>query len=203
MFPVMLNLEGRRILVVGYGTVGRRKAAAALNAGAVVIAVDPHPPANAGGSPRVIAEPYRAEHLEGASLVFACAMPEVNARVVGDAKVRGIWVNSASHPEGGDFFLPSVVRAGDLTIAVSTGGSSPALARRIREKLEAQFDAAFAEWVKLLEEVRSEVLAAIPDPERRRELLDDFADWPWLERLRNEGIVAVRAAMLHDVRSAL
>ena len=89
-----------------------------------------------------------------------------------------------------------MVRSGRLTLAVSTGGAAPALARRVREKLEAEFDAAFAEWVAVLAEVRAVVLAEVADPARRRELLDSFADWPWLLRLRAEGADAVRSAML-------
>jgi precorrin-2 dehydrogenase/sirohydrochlorin ferrochelatase len=203
MFPVMLNLKGWHVVVVGYGAVGQRKAAAALAAGAKVVVVDPHLLPHTGSSPRVIAEPYRAEHLDGAALAFACATPDVNVCVIADAQARGVWVNSASQPETGDFFLPAVVRSGDLTIAVSTGGASPTLARRIREKLESEFDAVFADWVKLLGEMRDEVQAAVPDTERRRQLLDDFADWPWLKRLRAEGVDAVRTAMRREFTSPL
>ncbi|MDB5313141.1 MAG: sirC [Gemmataceae bacterium] len=201
MFPVMLDLTGRVVVVVGGGPVGRRKARAAGAAGAVVRVVDPRP---AEGLPGVVwvVDPYTPDHLAGAALVFACASPEVNARVVADAKTRGVWVNSASDPDQGDCFLPAVVRQGGLTLAVSTGGASPALARRVREQLGAGFDAAFAGWVQLLNEIRPEVLAAVADPEKRRALLDALADWPWLDRLRAEGPDAVRAAMREEVRRA-
>jgi precorrin-2 dehydrogenase/sirohydrochlorin ferrochelatase len=190
MFPVTLDLRGRTVVVVGYGAVGRRKAAAAEAAGAVVRAIDP-----------AVNEPYRPDHLVGAALVFACAPPAVNARVVADCRARNVWVNAASDPEAGDFALPAVLRAGELSVAVSTGGAAPALARRVRDRLAGQFDAAFAAWVDLLNEVRGEVLAAVPDDSRRRELLDAFADWPWLDRLRAEGVEAVRAAMRECVRA--
>ena len=201
MLPVVLDLTGRVVVVVGGGPVGRRKARAAADAGAAVRVVDPQPP---DGLPGVlwIAEPYRSDHLDGAALAFACATPGVNARVAADAKARGLWVNSASDPVQGDCFLPAVVRRGELTLAVSTGGASPALARRIRDKLEADFDAAFAEWVQLLNELRPEVLATVADPERRRTLLDTLADWPWLARLRADGIDSVREAMRAEVRRA-
>jgi precorrin-2 dehydrogenase/sirohydrochlorin ferrochelatase len=202
MFPILLDLTGRRVVVVGGGAVGRRKALAARDAGAAVAVIDPN--ASASDMPGVawVAEPYRPEHLAGACLAFAAATPEVNARVVADATGRGVWVNAATEPEEGDCFLPAVVRRGGLTLAVGTGGAAPALARRVREKLEAEFDAGFGEWVALLEEVRPLVLASIPDPAVRRELLDALADWPWLDRLRAEGIDAVRQAMREEVRKA-
>ncbi|HUR53763.1 MAG TPA: NAD(P)-dependent oxidoreductase, partial [Gemmataceae bacterium] len=146
LFPLFVDLAGKRVVVVGGGKVGRRKAAAAIAAGAVVCVVDPfeasggrQPPgvsscedqnrvADATRSPEHISSPYSPEHIADAHLVFACATPEVNARVVADATARGIWVNSAT--DGGDVLLPAVVKCGDLTIAVSTGGASPALAKR-------------------------------------------------------------------------
>ena len=204
-FPVFLNLAGRVVVVVGGGKVGSRKAAAALAAGASVRVIDPTPAplpiAHLPDSSEVVhvAESYRSDHLDGACLVFAAATPEVNSRVVADANIRGIWVNSATDPAAGDFILPSVIRSANLTVATSTAGAAPALARRVREKLEAEFDAAFAEWVQVLGEVRTVVLAVVADPVIRRELLDGFADWPWLTRLRAEGTASVRTAMLEIV----
>ncbi|HEV3438857.1 MAG TPA: NAD(P)-dependent oxidoreductase [Gemmata sp.] len=204
-FPVFLNLAGRVVVVVGGGQVGSRKAAAALAAGASVRVIDPTKATllisqlpNSSEAVH-IAESYRSDHLAGACLAFAAATPEVNARVLADAKVRGIWVNSTTDPAAGNFILPSVVRSGDLTVAISTAGAAPALARRVKEKLEAEFDAAFAEWVQVLGEVRSIVLAVVADSTHRRELLDGFADWPWLMRLRTEGAATVKAAMLEIV----
>jgi precorrin-2 dehydrogenase/sirohydrochlorin ferrochelatase len=192
VLPILLDVSDKLAVVVGGGAVGLRKARAARDAGAAVRVVDPA--AVPDSSFMWVAEPYRIEHLDGASLVFAAATPDVNTYVVADARTRGLWVNAATDPERGDFALPSVVQRGGLTVAVGTGGASPALARRIREKLDAEFDAAFADWVDVLAELRSEVLA-IPDEPRRRELLDALADWPWLARLRSEGVEAVRAAM--------
>ena len=191
LFPLFVDLAGKRVVVVGGGKVGRRKAAAAVLAGGLVRVVDPA----LAPSAEVVSEPYSARHIADAQLVFACATPDVNARVVSDATLCGIWVNAASDPDAGDILLPAVVKRGDLTIAVSTGGASPALARRIREKLKVEFDESFAAWVALLAEMRPLVLEAIPDPERRRALLDGFADWPWLDRVRAEGVDAVREAM--------
>jgi precorrin-2 dehydrogenase/sirohydrochlorin ferrochelatase len=195
----MLNLVGRVVVVVGGGAVGSRKAAAAIAAGATVRVIDL---AAQVAQPNIthIPEAYHAAHLDGAFLVFACATSSVNVQVVADAQARGILVNSATDPSAGDFTLPSVVRCGDLTLAISTGGAAPALARRLREKFEAEFDAAFADWLRVLADVRAVVLAEVPHEARRRELLESFADWPWLLRLRAEGSDAVRAAMLSQIR---
>lgn len=199
MFPIMLNLAGRLVVVVGGGPVGRRKARAVHAAGGRVRVIESDPSVQREPDVEWVCEPYSAAHLGGACLVFACATSAVNAQVAADATARGVWVNAATDTEQGDFHMPAVVRAGGLTVAVSTGGAAPALARRIREKLEAEFDTVFAAWLQLLNEIRGEVLATVSDESRRRELLGGFADWPWLDRIRSEGIDAVRAAMREQV----
>lgn len=201
MFPILLHLQGRLLLVVGGGAVGRRKAAAARAAGAAVRVADPRPRPIDLADPGIewLPEPYHPRHLAGVRLAFAAATPEVNARVVADAAAAGVWVNAATGPAAGDFALPAVVRRDGFVLAVGTGGASPAFARRVREKLEAEFDEAVGRFVELLGEMRSVVQAEVGDPARRRELLDALADWAWLDRLRRDGADAVRAAMLAQV----
>ena len=202
MLSMNLTIRGRSVLVVGGGGVGRRKAAVAVAAGATVTVVDPAallptlPP-----GVQHISQAFQASHLDAVTLAFACATPEVNAAVVVAANGRGVWVCSASDPAGGDFVLPSVARRGDLTFAVSTGGASPALARRIAAGLLDQFDDSYAEWVRVLGEVRREVLTRVSDPDARRRLLDGFADPIWLERIRTAGADVVRAEMMREVRA--
>jgi precorrin-2 dehydrogenase/sirohydrochlorin ferrochelatase len=202
MLPLLLDPRDGLCLVVGGGPVGRRKARALLDAGARVRLVCPEASRGQQTDPRLerLAEPYRPEHLDGVRLAVAAATPEVNRRVVADARSRGVWVNSATDPDSGDAFFPATLRRGDLVLAVGTGGHAPALARRIRDRLAEQFDEAFALWLDLLAELRPLVRARVPAPQRRA-LLEKLSGWNWLERLRREGVEPVRAAMRAEVEA--
>ncbi len=196
MFPAFLNLKGQLCLVVGGGPVGRRRATALLCAGAVVrlVCLEPPQPLDAPRQPDWRQERYDAKHLEGVVLAFAAGPPALNDQVADDARRRGVWVNVAHHPEAGDFFVPATLRRGELVIAIGTGGAAPGLARAVRERLEGEFDDAFAHWVALLAELRPLVLQ-IDEPQRRRALLADLVRWESLERIRAGQLEAVRTQM--------
>lgn len=151
-YPIFLDLDGRRCVVVGGGRVAGRKVRGLLGAGAEVVVVSPElEPGLEDVDVEVRRRGYRYGDLEGAYLAFAATdSREVNAAVAGEAWERGIPVNVADRPAEGDFALPSVLRRGGLQVAVSTGGASPVLARRVRLELEEMFG---SEWAGLVGEL--------------------------------------------------
>ncbi len=197
MLPLFLDVTNRLAVVVGGGPVGRRKASAVLAAGGHVrlVCLEPRPPEMNGSSLDWRTDAYSPEHLSGAALVFAAGPAELNAQIVADARARGVWVNAASEPATGDFFLPAMVRRGDFVLAISSGGAAPALTQIVRDRLEVEFDETFGIWVSLLAELRPIVMERITDEEKRRNVLTTLCQWRWLERLRHEDVQSVRAAM--------
>ena len=137
-FPIYLEMTGRRCLVIGGGAVAERKIANLLEAGAEVTVISPDVSENVAhwsknNSIQLKAKCYQNGDLDGYELAFVATDDDrVNASVYQEGKSRGVWVNAADDPAHCDFILPSVLRRGDLTVAVSSGGQSPALARTIR-----------------------------------------------------------------------
>lgn len=136
-YPVFLDLSGVPVLVVGGGVIAFRKAGGLVDAGAVVTVVAPSVvPELEAIAARVHRRQYAADDLHGQRLVItATDDPAVNARVSGDARSAGIWANSADDPQNCSFILPAIARRGLITVAVSTGGASPALASHLRTVL--------------------------------------------------------------------
>jgi siroheme synthase-like protein len=152
LYPIFLDLSGRRCVVVGGGEVANRKARKLLQARARVVVISPEIwPELASVAVEIHHRQYREGDLDGAFLAFAATSSrEANAAVAREAKERGVPVNVADAPSEGDFALPSTLRRGRLQVAVSTGGASPALAKRIKGELEAVFD---PEWAGIVEEL--------------------------------------------------
>jgi siroheme synthase-like protein len=164
-YPIVLDLAGWRCVVVGGGVVAERRVDGLLAAGASVTVVAPAlTPALAAlvGAGRLqhLARGYGAGDLAGFDLAFAATdAGEVNAAVALEGRRRGVWVNAADDPAHCDFFLPALVRRGDLVVAVGTGGTSPALARTVREELERVLTADYATLAEIAAEARRELRA--------------------------------------------
>jgi precorrin-2 dehydrogenase / sirohydrochlorin ferrochelatase len=152
LYPIFLDLSGRRCVVVGGGKVANRKARKLLQARARVVVISPEIGADLESvAVEVHRRPYREGDLDGAYLAFAATdSREANAAVAREAKERGIPVNVADRPSDGDFALPATLRRGGLQVAVSTGGASPTLARKIKDELEGIFG---PEWAGLVREL--------------------------------------------------
>jgi precorrin-2 dehydrogenase/sirohydrochlorin ferrochelatase len=149
-FPVFLDLRGRRCLVVGGGAVAERKVQALVDceADVVVVSLTATPGLAALAATGVVAyreRRFRRSDVRGCALVVAATgVAEVDRAVAASARRAGALVNVVDRAEACDFILPSVLRRGELQVAVSTGGRSPALAREIRQRLEPLFPADLA-----------------------------------------------------------
>jgi siroheme synthase-like protein len=151
-YPMSLDLSGRACVVVGGGVVAQRRVETLVEAGAVVTVVSPTLTAGLvelvrAGRIRHVPRAYTPGDLAGATLAFAATdEASVTPDVAREARRRGIWLNAADDPEHCDFILPGVVRRGVLTVAVGSGGASPALTRALREHLDRELG---TEWAAL------------------------------------------------------
>jgi precorrin-2 dehydrogenase / sirohydrochlorin ferrochelatase len=162
-YPIFLEMKDRRCVVIGGGAVAERKVEGLVAVGANVTVISPVITDGlrdllTQGAIRHVAREYQASDRAGYDLVFvATDNSEINAAVFSEARSLRIWVNSADDPDHCDFILPAVIRRGDLTVAVSTGGASPAVARAIREELDEYFTADYARFIQIAGEVRREL----------------------------------------------
>lgn len=162
-YPIMLDIKGKRCVVIGGGEVALRKVKALLEHGAQVEAIGPEfcPELNqlaTSGALKATLREYRPSDLQGAFLVVAATdNGKINRQVAEEATGREILINVVDVAELSNFITPSFLRRGDVTIAVSTGGKSPALARKIRTELEKSFGDEYAVLASLIEQVRSEL----------------------------------------------
>lgn len=192
-YPVMMNLQDEQVIVVGGGRVGLRKVLGLLDAGAKVVVISPE----LIDGLRELVEQGRIEWVaksfdeslldlySQAQLVFGTTSSrDVNVAVHRAAVYRKMPCNIADVPDLCTFIVPAVITQGDLMIAVSTGGASPALARRIREDLEKLFGPEYASLTKLMADIRKQVLNTGTSSDENRKLFLDLIDSEILAALR-------------------
>lgn len=200
-YPIMLDLRGWPCLVAGGGEVAARKIAGLLAAGAVVTVVSPT--LGEGCAALVAAErvthyprPVAPADVQGMRLVIAATdASEVNAAVAAAAQAGGALVNVVDAPERGNFWLPAVVRRGDLTLTVATGTASPALARRLRQELETRYGPEWGTFIALLGALRPLILDRVADAGARRALFRALAASDIPTRLAHEPPAALAAPL--------
>ncbi len=185
-YPVNLDIQNRKCLVVGGGSVGTRKVMTLLNCGAIVTVVSPDVTEQLSeiannGKIELIKRDYRSSDLDGMFLVIgATDNEELNSRIHSDSEKLNKLCNIADRPNACNFILPSIVSRGDLVIAISTSGKSPAFAKKLRKDLEKEFGMEYAEFLKLMGAIRKKLLAEAHAPEAHK---------PLFEQLINSGLI--------------
>ncbi len=175
-YMACLDVAGRRCVVVGGGSVGVEKAAGLVTCGAAVTVVSPElDPSFASLAVEWRQGRYRRSDLRGAFLVIAATSDRaVNERVSRDAEARGMLCNVADVPELCNFILPAVHREGPIAVAVSTGGASPALAKRLRSQIAELVGPEHAELAEELRAMRPAVKERFPTYEERRDYFEEL-----------------------------
>ena len=181
-YPVYVDLKEKKVVVVGGGTVAERKVEGLLMAQAQVSLISPEitkalEEMRSQGLIDHVARKFVREDLNGAWLVIASTDdPAVQKDVYEESTARGIFCNVVDQPEYCSFIVPSMVRRGDLCIAISTGGKSPALAQRLRKELEKDIGPFYSGYVSLLGALRHLILKSSNDPETKKRLCQSLAE---------------------------
>lgn len=181
-YPALLDLRDKLVAVIGGGQVAARKVASLLEVEARVRLVSPRLAPDTQGqahSPGVELRQreFEPQDLDGVALVICATDNEIlNRSVAAEAEKRGLFVNVVDVPPLCSFIVPAVVRRGELTLAVSTGGASPAAARRLRERLQTEFGPAWGPYLKLMRALREKVTALGRPAEENRPKFFALAD---------------------------
>lgn len=177
-YPVNLDIRNRKCLVVGGGDVGTRKVITLLECGASVTVVSIKASEKVlklaeAGNVELKRRPYNENDLDGMFLVICATDDEkLNIKVSRDAEKINMLCNIADRPEACNFILPALVKRGDLVIAVSTSGKSPAFAKKIRKDLEKQYGAEYAGFLRLMGAIRKKLLSGNHEPEEHKHLFE-------------------------------
>ena len=191
-FPVYLDIRGKRVLVVGGGMIAQRKITSLLECGAVVFVVSREltPLVNQyreEGRIKIIGREYEKYLLDNIFMVIAATDDtQLNHQISQDSTARGLLINAVDQPEDCNFIFPSVLKRGDLVLSISTSGKSPALARKIRERLEHEFGNEYARLLNIMGGIRKEVLSWGLPQSKNSLLFKELIDGPLPEAIRVE-----------------
>jgi precorrin-2 dehydrogenase/sirohydrochlorin ferrochelatase len=181
-YPIFLELSGRRVVVVGGGAVAVRKAQALLAAGARLVVVAEQidnmlTVLCRDKKAELIKSKYSKDYLAEAVLTIAATNnPQLNRRIYKDCQELEVLCNVVDEPELCDFFVPAVVKRGDLQIAIGTEGHCPAYAGHIRKKLEKIFTEEHGQFLAELEALRKQIITDVAEPTERKAMLGELAD---------------------------
>lgn len=203
-YPVSLDLTHKRCVIIGGGEVAQRKAERLMECGAQVTIVSRtltpllEDGKKAGKIDHIDTE-YEKKALYGAFMVIgATDRNDVNAQISQDALSLGILVNIVDDPDRCNFILPSLVQQGDLSIAVSTGGKSPALARKIRQEIQKQYGPEFKILLELMGSLRKKILAQGHASEANKDVFEALVRSDMLQAIRDGNRDLVKN-IIHDI----
>ncbi|PLC55269.1 uroporphyrinogen-III C-methyltransferase [Pollutimonas nitritireducens] len=206
LFPLFADLKGRRVLVVGGGTVAERKVRSLLASGALVTvgspAITPElQQLHERGTISYLAQPFQPEWLENIWLLIAATDDrDTNRRIAALAQEKRLFINVVDDPVLSTFQVPSIVDRSPLMIAISSAGYAPVLARRVRERIESLFDHSLGTLVTLAARHRPAIRLALPDMRRRREYYDWLLDGPVAAALRKQQPQAAEQALIEKLQ---
>ncbi|MBN2516259.1 MAG: bifunctional precorrin-2 dehydrogenase/sirohydrochlorin ferrochelatase [Deltaproteobacteria bacterium] len=197
-YPVFINIENRKCVVIGGGEVAERKVERLITGKADVVVVARNLTSYLeslvdNGTIRHIQGEYKDTHIEGAFIVIgATDSDDVNKRIYRDTREKGILVNIVDDPEKCDFILPSIMQQGDLSIAISTGGKSPALARTLREELETQYGHEYKILLDIMGDLRAKVIAQGRTSDDNKKLFESVLRSDILDHIREKNWDKIR-----------
>jgi len=190
-YPINLDIKNRNCLVIGGGSVGTRKVLTLLACGAnvTVVSLDAteklHQLSN-NGVINLKERPFQTTDLDDRFLVIgATDYQELNLKIHAEAERRGLLCNIADRPKACNFILPSIVNRGDLIIAISTSGKSPAFAKRLRKRLEKEFGDEYAEFLNLMGAIRKKLLSQDHEPEAHKHLFEQLIERDLVQMLQD------------------
>jgi len=192
-YPIFLNLEGRRVVVIGGGTVAVRKVQVLLDSGARVIVVSDNidkmiATFSSIENPELIKSKYEKSYLSGAVLVIAATNDnELNKQIYKDCQEFEILCNVVDVPELCDFYVPAVVKRGNLQIAIGTNGACPAYSGHLRKKMEETFTEQHGKFLEVLEQMRLKVIDEVSEPNMRKAILGKLCDDSSFDYFINNG----------------
>ena len=201
-YPAFLDLHNKKTVVVGGGSVAERKVRLLLKAGAAVKVISPSLTSyltrlKEQGLIKHFCRNYKKGDLKNAFIVIAAtSSPVINAKI---ARESDKLVNVAAPPSEGNFIVPSIVKRGPLTLAISTEGSSPAVSKAVRKEIEMHYGKEFARYLRFVEKVRKQAIQQIKDKGKREKFLKSLASEESFYILRTEGYTAISQKVLSEL----
>ncbi len=203
-YPVYLDIKNRNCLVIGGGSVGTRKVLTLLTCGANVTVVstavtEKLQELSNNGVIELQKRPFQTTDLDHRFLVIgATDNQELNFKIHAEAERRGLLCNIADRPEACNFILPSIVNRGDLIIAISTSGKSPAFAKKLRKHLEKEFGDEYTEFLNLMGAVRKKLLSQDHEPEAHKHLFEQLIEKDLVQMIKDGDTDRINS-LLHKI----